>query len=587
MLVRDDAEYAFLLKAIRLADGPLAVDCETTGLRPYDEDYLTGVSVAGITNGMRWDWYLPTAHPDSHNFPVGDLCVVLRVHPDGLVFHHAPFDWAFIYQCCAVDLRANTVWDTKVVAWLLDENLPTGLKMLADRILGADSSAEQKALKALMAGGKTWATLTAEDIGPYASKDAALTRDLYEWQSEHLDRQVAMGGLDHWPAIRREMDTQRALWLMMRAGIRVDPTAISKAKDAMQGEIEALRDKIPCNPGSPQQVADWLYADGIECHVYTKKGARSTNKAALEALVERGDHRAALLLEYRHLAKATQAYLKPLETFVGADGRVHPWFSSTRTVTGRFSCRAPNLQTIPRGDTMPEVRACFVPSKGMELWEYDLAQAELRVMAGYAGEEAMMDALNQGRDLHSETAAAIFGTNFTPLHRRLAKNLNFGFAYGIGPAKFATYMTPGVPTKAHVQHAREILNGYQRTYPKLVRLMTSLEVYARKHGTLPLHVPGRYRHFRSPGLVVPYYTALNVIVQGGIGEFMKDVMIEWHMPFGGLITAMATLCLQIHDSFVFEIVPGMGPEVGERLQAIADEINPFKMHMVFEAKEWK
>jgi len=240
---------------------------------------------------------------------------------------------------------------------------------------------------------------------------------------------------------------------------------------------------------------------------------------------------------------------------------------------------------------MADVRRCFVARPGYRLVEFDLKQAELRVIAGYARETVMSDALEEGRDLHSETAEAVFGPDFTPLQRRLAKNLNFGFPYGIGPEKFATYLAP-VPTPEEVDQAREILAGYRKAYPNLVKTMNGLGRIAERDGILPLEPPGRYRHFRGAGYMVPGYTALNAIVQGGIGEFMKDVMIAWgeERPFTIGPAPSPRLVLQIHDALVFEVPDGWTAGiavVGEWLQHTADRVNPFAMRMEWDMKEWK
>lgn len=562
----------------------IAIDTETTGLSPYVADEIRGMSVAD----HRHAWYIPFTHPDSTNFDPVMLCQALQHHH--FVFHHGVFDWAFLAQVWRDERwwAERTVWDTQVVNWLMDENLKVGLKPSTERIFGTDTGAEQAALKALK--GYSWATYTTEQIGEYAAMDARLTYDLWQWQEEFLPHRQP----DIRPAIPREMEVQRALSRMIATGIVVDPDIAADGEAKMLARLDEMNEGFAgqgVNPASPKDVARWLFDErGWPCEVFTAKGARSTAVSALTALVDRGSEEAKMLLEHRHLQKAITAYFRPLRSFIGDDGRVHPHFSSTRTVTGRFSCSNPNLQTIPQAEKMPEVRACFQPAEGYELWEYDLKQAELRVIAGYANEEAMIDALEEGRDLHGETAASIFGPNYTDLQRRLAKNLNFGFAYGIGPAKFATYISP-VPSKGDVRMASEILAGYRRTYPKVAAFLSGMEKVAKNHGTVPLHVPGRFRHFKGAGYTVPEYTAVNFIVQGGIGEFMKDVMIEWYRLEDewreAHFMAPARLCLQVHDSLWFEVPKGFECAEAQqmRLQGIADRINPFKMRMEFDRKQ--
>lgn len=567
MLIRTSDEAIYCLRAVASAD-VVAVDTETTGLHPYEDDYLTGISVST----REGSWYWPVAHAPSDvpNRDPGPLLAALTGKRQ--VWHHALFDWAMLAKHGFVP--SDDFYDTQVASWLADENLPKGLKERAAFLWGEDAADEKRALRKLFhspkAGGqgKTWATVTAEDIGAYAAKDTELTLRLYDHYGDM-------------PGLQRELDVQRVLDRMIATGIRVDPDAIARQHDAAHETLRAIEAEFDGTLlTSPKQVAALVYDTwGLDCLVTTKTGGRSVSVEALEAYV--GHPGVGRILEYRRLAKACSGYYLPLTDRIGADGRIHPWFSSTRTVTGRLSCSSPNLMTIPRDDTLVGVRDVFVPADGMELWEYDLKAAELRVMASWAGEAHIVDALAGGRDLHSETAEAVFGPGYTGLQRRIAKSLNFGFCYGIGPRRLASYLVKGqgeAVGKAHVDEAARILARYADTYPNVTRLMRGLEAVARRDGIIPLHKEGRYRHFRSPGRQVDYFTALNAIVQGGVGEFMKDVMLA--------VDPAWRMLLQVHDSLVFEVPPGQGPVLQSHLQTIADDINPFRMRMEWEGKQW-
>lgn len=602
------------------ADDALAIDTETTGLNIYGNDTLTGISLA--YEGAAW--YIPIANPCGITMGIAEFGRLIAAINDTKaiqVYHHAPFDWTVLARYTARQERLycplfhvpQRVWDTQVGAWLTDENQRVGLKEQGAFWFGEDARAEQTAMKELFKGRtlkdcvdelydaykaaddprtkkslqeeakalqaasrRTWATLRATEIGPYAEQDANLTLRLYELQ--RVDE------VNVTPDIDREMAFQGVIYRMIQTGIRVDLDKAQSQLEVAEKRQAEIATTFDVNLGSATQVAEMIYDDwGLECRHKTKGGARSVAKDALEEL--EGDHPGIEdILEHRQLAKAMSAYYRPFLERADEHGRLHAWFSSTRTVTGRLSSSKPNLQTIPREDTLVGVRDVFIPEDGMELWEYDLVAAELRVMASFAKEETMMSALIEGRDLHSETATSIFGPDFTGLQRRLAKNLTYGFAYGIQAPKFATYIVAGtgkVVTDQTVAQAAHILDGYRRTYPRLVTLMLGLEKVARRDGRLPLHIPGRYRRFRGPGYSGRYYTALNAIVQGGIGEFMKDIMlrVEQELP-------LARLCLQVHDSLVFEVHPGTGQQVGAVLQSLADEISPFPMPMKFEGKQW-
>lgn len=642
-LVRNADDYRQALDelaAVSLAGDTVAVDTETSGLRVYLNDVVRGISVAYEYEGELRSWYLPVTHPDSTNFDPHPLIEALNAHEGLQAYHHGDFDWAALRRLDpSFVIPEGRFHDTQVAAWLADENVPHGLKPLAAAYFGEDAKAEQQHIRALKKGRKVddvykelrqqeewlrrpdgsrrpaaeareearrlaaaskkdWDTFTAEDLAAYASRDAELTLML-------MDAQVGPYGSDD-PALQRELALQPVLYRMIRTGVRVNPEKAAEQGQAAERRMEELgRQFEGINLNSTPQLRRLVYEEwGLPVKHRTASGEPSTAREALEEL--EGHPGVRELMEYRRLMKAMGAYYRPLLETIAEDGRIHASFSSTRTVTGRLSCSDPNLMTIPRGDTLTGVRDVFEPEPGYELWEYDLKAAELFFQASYCGDENLKRALLNGEDLHNMTAAMVFGPDFLPIQRRLAKNLNFGFSYGIGPRKFANYMVAGTPDQAtscpywewnrwsdqrrprrcmgcHVCQAADILEGYRQAYPRLVQLMKGLERIAKEDGKLPLHVEGRYRHFKSPGVLVPYYTALNAVVQGGVAELMKDIMMTVEPELGEL---GARLCLQVHDSLVIEVLPGSGPVIGDVLQRILDDLNPLDLRLRFEAAAW-
>lgn len=606
MLIETEAQYKDMLRGIsELGGSAMAIDTETTGLAMYAGDVITGIGVAYYQGGDPANpiesWYLPVNHAKggARNRSPQRLLRAIERHEGVHVYHNANgVDWAGLTHLGLRHLPAH-FHDTQVQAWLINENAHLGLKEQHSYYFDSDAGEEKRALKAVMKGGKTWADLTTDDIGAYADLDPRLTLEL-------MDVQVGPWGSKN-AALAREHRVQELLFKMIRTGIKVNSAKCEEQLEQAEARHAELAAKFEgVNLRSPKQLGEMIYDDwGVECRHYTGKGGRSTSREALEEM--EWDERIADLMDFRRLDKSIVGYYRPYVHFMDADGRIHPSFSSTRTKTGRFSCSLPNLQTIPRGDTLEGVRDLFEPEPGYELWEYDLASAELCVMMSWAGETEVVEGLLHGVQPHDDTARSIFGPDYTGLQRRVAKNVNYGAPYYIGPRKCASYLVKGTGKpvtecpywserdrkkqrrmqRCHtctVCQAAVILKGWEATYPRLTRLRDGLTREAQKDGYLPLHVDGRYRHFRSPGSPIQkYYTALNALVQGGIGEFMKDMMIELDTS---PVMEHARVCLQVHDAFVFEVAPGYGPKVGALLQEITNDINPFDMAMRWDQQPW-
>lgn len=645
-LVRDDADYAELLEAIDHAGRmrmPIAVDTETTGLHTYQDDVLRGVSVAVADR----EWYLSITHPDSPQMAVQPLLDALNAFPEQVYMHHAVFDIGVLSKAGNYQYPIK-LWDTQVGDWLIDENARShALKDVAAREFGFDAHEEQRHLAALRRGtpqatfykqlrngdnsqfvgvGTTklareeakrlsaaskrdWPTFTAEDLAKYASLDARLTYDLGTLQAERIADGYDRGEpYDVGHDVPREMRYQRTLYNMIRTGIRVDTDAAIHATHVAEQRLAEIHETLGgINLNSPDQLRDLMFGEWrLSTNNRTGTGQLSTDKATLEEL--EGQHPGiTLILEHRQKQKMLSAYLRPLVERQDADGRVHSAFNSARTVTGRLASSDPNLQTIPKESTNALVRSLFIPSDGMELWEFDLSQAELRVAAGYSGDVRLNSALDEGRDLHSEVAASIWWENdidafmaaleagdiTAAKQRGLGKNINYSYQYGVGPRKLAMYLVAGtdrVIDEEVVAEARQILDGYAETFVGLSSFMKRITGLVDARGYIPLHVPGRYRRYRGPGYYDrKTYTSFNAIVQGGVGEFLKDIQ----MAAEPMVDNYGRICLQVHDSMVMELDPGSGPVVASRLQEISDQINPFKITgttrrvpMIWDAKTW-
>lgn len=620
MRVTNAAQYAELCLRIRelSADDTIAIDTETTGVALWTKDVLRGVCIGFYGSA----WYIPVSHPGSWNVAETEsLRLSLEACPAMPVYANAPFDWRSLEAGIGLAPPLARYRDVQVIGWLMDENAPKALKKMGARFFGEDEAAEQRHLKSLFkaetqaaaykrgraAGlsvadakavepipGKTWATLTAEDIAAYAAHDADLTDRVYH----HLLAQPEYAEIE--PAVQRTHDVQAAAYRMTRRGVAIDvDAAVSLRREAMVAYtgIAYEFERYGRDPGSyseeggtaissPKQLAKLVYETwGLPVTERTDSGAPSTAAVVLEAMA--GEHPGLdKVLEYRHLVKAAQFYTALLE-HVDADGRVHPGFSIVGTVTGRWSCREPNLQQIPKASTNADAKKLFVARPGYELVSFDLKSAELFVAASLADDADMMAALSEpGRSFHKETAAGVFGSDEEPFYT-LAKNLNYGIPYGIGPKKFATYIAKGrreKQTAAHYRQAKDAIDGHRAKWPKLHAAIQNCTMYADLTGRLPLGWPGRFRHFTSPTQAwpVPGYQAFNSAVQGGVAMLVNDVLLAVEGP-AACIGAVPVLA--VHDSLVFECPAGEGWMLAELLQRGSDSVNPFKMRMEWDMKQ--
>lgn len=595
----------------------VAWDTETTGVDLYAGDVIRGLSVSyRAPDSEIVSTYLPVSHPGTVNLTKAQLArlreVWERTRSTG-VFWNWPFDAASLSQL-GLRPKYGEVYDGSLIAHLINENDSHKLKVQGDYYLQEDASAEQRAMKALFAGvpakeilanirpfirkgkvgvarqwaqeraaatKKTWATLTGDDIAAYAAKDTDITLRLAEMQEAG-----EIGDPEEWgPALDREHAVQGVVYRMVKRGVRVDTERAHDLALRYNARIADIEPEFEgTNLGSPKQLGELLFGKwGLPIQHRTDSGAPSTDKDSLVELI--GQHPGIeLILEHRSLTKMVGTYLNPMAQWADSNGRVHSSINTTGTVTGRFSSSHPNLQNIPKTSTDDTVKKLYLPSDGMELWEFDLHSAELYVGASLANDTDMMAALSEpGRDFHSETSRGVFGTDKEPF-RSLAKNMNYTIPYGGGATPLAIYMARGlrVPMSAELlDRAARDRNKWMRTWPKTAAAMKRTQKYAEAHDVLPMVTPGRHRHFSGWRTSVPYFNAWNAAVQGGVAELMKLLMVEAEPALAEL---GAYLVLQVHDSIWAELVPGTADEVLTLLQSVLDGINLFRMRLTMDAK---
>ena len=356
-----------------------------------------------------------------------------------------------------------------------------------------------------------------------------------------------------------ELPLAEVLADMETVGFQADRQGISDYGQHLQKDIDTLQAQIyeqagmEFNINSPKQLAAVLFETlNLPAKKKTKSGY-STNAEVLEEL--RPYHPIIdMILEYRTLTKLKSTYCDGLIKVIGADGRIHSNFNQTETRTGRISSTEPNLQNIPvRTERGKEMRRFFTAKDGCVLVDADYSQIELRVLAHIANDKQMLEAFANGEDIHTATAAKVFGLSpdmVTPLLRSRAKAVNFGIVYGI--SAFSLSKDIGVSVK----EADRYIKDYLHLYAGIDRYMQDVVEQAKKDGYVTtLFGRRRYlpelsssnKNLRSFGERV----ARNMPIQGTAADIIKIAMIRVYRRLQQE-QMQAKLILQVHDELIVE-----------------------------------
>jgi len=376
-----------------------------------------------------------------------------------------------------------------------------------------------------------------------------------------------------------ELPMVEVLASMEWEGARIDVRELAKISVSLTGRIERLEAECYAlagesfNVGSPSQVGEILFGKmQIDPKAKkTKSGSWSTTEEILEKyrrqypLVEK-------ILEVRGLKKLLATYADALPKLINPiTGKLHTTYQQTVTATGRLSSTNPNLQNIPiRTDDGREIRRAFIPDEGDLMLSADYSQIELRLMADFSGDKAMIEAFNEGQDIHRATAAKIYGVSLdqvTDNQRRNAKTANFGIIYGI--SAFGLSQRLEIPRS----EAKMLIDGYMATYPGVKAYMEQAIERARRQGYVST-IMGRKRYLpdiSSRNATVRGYAernAINAPLQGSAADIIKIAMIRIHRDIieRGLRSRMI---LQVHDELIFDVKPD---ELAEMQRLVAERM---------------
>jgi DNA polymerase-1 len=539
--------------------GILSIDTETTSTDPLHAE-LAGISFSFEESKA---YYLPLAHiylgaPDQVKWSEA-LPILKGLLEDDRVLkvgQNIKYD-AEVLKQHGVDLK-GIHFDTMIASYVINPGIRQhNLEYLAQHYLNHKMINFQDVV-GKGRNARNFSEVEVEKACEYSCEDADITFRLRRILDEKMKSEK-----NEKLFYDLEMKLLPVLMDMEMTGIRIDAEFFREMSGRFGEEMKEMEGAIYAEAGmefninSPQQLGYVLFEKlGLPGQKKTAKTKRySTDVKVLKKLSASAFKIPKLLLRYRTLSKLKSTYLDALVKLADSStGRVHTSYNQTVAATGRLSSSNPNLQNIPiRGAEGREIRKGFVAEKGHYLVAADYSQIELRVFAHYSGDEAFIEAFNQNQDIHTRTASEILGVevqDVTSEMRRIAKAINFGIIYGMGPRKLGEEL--GIDHKT----ARDYISTYYDRYQGVVRYREEMIKEASENGYVTtLFNRRRYlpdiQHANKRIRSEAERMAINTPIQGTAADLIKKAMINIHNRLGeeGFRSKML---LQVHDELVFE-----------------------------------
>lgn len=475
-----------------------------------------------------------------------------------------------------VQLR-GAYWDTMIAHYLLEPELRHNMNYLAETYLDYSPVKIEELIGPKGAKQGNMRDVPVEIIKDYAAEDADITLQL----KSRLEPKLEAGG-EHLHKLFKSVETPLidVLADMEYAGVRIDPDFLKAYSLELAVLIKNFEEKIlsetgfTFNVGSPKQVGEVLF-DRLKIPYPGKKmksGQYSTDEEILSELAPQYPV-CADILQHRTLMKLKSTYVDALPTMINPrTGRVHSQFNQTIAATGRLSSQNPNLQNIPiRTQEGRKVREAFIPRDENHLiLSADYSQIELRLIAEISGDEAMLEAFQKNLDIHTATAARVFGVALESVssdQRRAAKTVNFSIIYGAGATNLSNQL--GIKRA----EAKELIDNYFAQYVGLKQYMERIVEFARTHGYVETKL-GRRRILRDiesrngMSRSMAERVAVNTPIQGTAADMIKVAMVNIRKAFL-LETIQSHMILQVHDELVFDVYK---PELDRVKQIVQHEM---------------
>lgn len=545
----------------------LSLDTETTGTDPISAK-LVGLSFSIRENQA---FYVPIPQNDEEAQKiVNEFKPIYENEKILKIGQNIKYD-LLVLQNYGVELKGK-IFDTMIAHYLLQPELHHGMDYLAEVYLNYQTIHIEELIGSKGKNQKNMADLPPTAVYEYACEDADVTLKL----KNVLEPLLKENDCDRlfWEI---EMPLMPVLAYMERNGVCIDREGLKETSRLYTEEMNRIEKEIhelagtDFNIASPKQVGEVLFdrLKIVDKPKKTKTGQYVTSEEVLESL--RAKHPVVeKILEHRGLKKLLGTYIDALPKLVNpVTGHIHTSFNQTITTTGRLSSSNPNLQNIPvRNEYGKEIRKAFIPEEGCLFFSADYSQIELRIMAHLSGDEHMIEAFRNGQDIHAATAAKIFKKSLeevTKEERSKAKTANFGIIYGITAFGLAERM--GVSRT----EAKELIEGYFQTYPKVKEYMNRSIEMAREKGYTETvyHRKCHLRDINSHNAVVRGYAERNAInspIQGSAADIIKIAMIRIYHRFREE-QLRSKMILQVHDELNFSVYP----EEKEKVQQIVIE----------------
>jgi len=551
----DTAEKRAALITLLLQQESISFDTETTGTDANIAE-LVGLSFA-IKPGEAW--YIPvSADQEEAQAIVDEFRPVLENKNIGKIGQNIKYD-ILVLKWYNVQVEGK-LFDTMLAHYLIDPDTRHNMDVLSENYLGYTPISITTLIGPKGKNQGTMRDVPVETVVNYAAEDADVTLQLanvFKPILKDLSAEELVTTIEN-PLVYVLADIEKE-------GVRIDmDTLISYSKEL---EIDIRRfeqsvfDKagIVFNLASPKQLGEVLF-DKLQLDPKAKKtktGQYQTGEDVLLALAHKSDI-VKDILDFRQLQKLKSTYVDALPLLVNPKtGRVHTSYNQAVAATGRLSSNNPNLQNIPiRTERGREVRKAFIPrDENHVLLSADYSQIELRIIADISKEENMLEAFNNGIDIHTATAAKVYGINIEEVdstQRRNAKAVNFGIIYG--QSAFGLSQNLGIPRK----EAAEIIEQYFAQYPGIKRYMTDTMNFARENGFV-VTMMGRRRYLRdinSANQTVRGFAernAINAPIQGSAADMIKIAMINIHQDIKDQ-QLQSKMTMQVHDELVFDVL---------------------------------